>query len=51
MSYEYDKKEDFEQAIAPASIAEVEEGATQAEGLHRQLKARHIAMISLGGVM
>ncbi|THH27767.1 hypothetical protein EUX98_g6416 [Antrodiella citrinella] len=57
MSYEdNDSKRDFEKADASDSISVVANGATDngqdfGGGLRRKLKNRHIAMISIGGVI
>jgi amino acid permease len=55
MSYEEKKiNDDYDQSVAPATQpAPPYEVETVGEngGLKRQLKSRHIAMISIGGVM
>ncbi|ODO10069.1 hypothetical protein I350_02295 [Cryptococcus amylolentus CBS 6273] len=54
MSHEYDeKKEGFSHEIAPAVTRGEYDGeeVVPKEGLQRNLKARHMAMISIGGVI
>nr|ODN91508.1 AAT family amino acid transporter [Cryptococcus depauperatus CBS 7855] len=54
---EYDEKKegnDSSQRVAPAELpahVDTSEPVELKQGLHRQLKARHMAMISLGGVI
>lgn len=59
MSLEYDEKkidgDAFTQAVTPAGETPVVDYGGEAveghNGLKRQMKSRHIAMISIGGVM
>jgi len=52
---DYDSKKDFEKADAHSSISAThgvrDNGQASESGLRRQLKNRHIAMISIGGVI
>jgi amino acid permease len=43
--------EDAESHIQPAKSDDYDDPTVNGPGLHRQLKNRHIAMISIGGVI